>query len=198
MIKQVDQSTEQKIKEAAQKVFIRKGYATATTRDIAEEAGINNALLNYYFRTKEKLFNIVMHEQVAILFGKIFPIVNNEETTLEQKIEAIIDYYIGVLTSEPGLMLFVLGEMHNAPERIAELFEANHGMMHSVIARQFADAKPDINPLQMIMSVMGMILFPFMGRGVFQRSTGLNDKAFDALLKERRKILPGLIKGMLS
>jgi AcrR family transcriptional regulator len=191
-------STEQKIKEAAQKVFIRKGYSATTTREIAEEAGINNALLNYYFRSKEKLFDIVMQEQVAILFGQIYPIVNNEETTLEEKISSIINYYTEVLLARPGLMLFVLSEMQNQPERIAKNMYSNQGMLHSVIARQFKEVKPDIHPMQLIMSVMGMILFPFMGRGVFQRATGFDDKTFEKMLKERQKLLPALIKAMLS
>jgi AcrR family transcriptional regulator len=197
-LKKGDQSTEQKIKEAAHKVFVQKGYSGTTTRDIADAAGINNALLNYYFRSKEKLFDIVMQEQVATLFGKIYPIVNNEETTLEQKIAAIIDYYTEVLLAQPGLMLFVLSEMHNQPERIANHMEANKGMMHSVIARQFKEAKPDVHPMQMIMTVMGMTLFPFMGRGVFQRTSGLEDSVFEGILKERKKILPVLIKAMLA
>src|SRR3978361_2143372 len=129
-LKKGDQSTEQKIKDAAQKVFGRKGDSGTTTRYIADEAGINNALLNYYFRSKEKLFDIVMQEQVAVLFGQIYPIVNNEETTLEQKISSIINYYTEVLPAQPGLMVFVLSEMQNQPERIAKNMYSNQGMMH--------------------------------------------------------------------
>ena len=59
-----DSSTEEKIKAAARKVFTRKGFAATRTRDISEEAGINLALLNYYFRSKEKLFDLVMMENM--------------------------------------------------------------------------------------------------------------------------------------
>lgn len=60
--KKIDQTTEEKIKIAARKLFTRKGFAAVKTRDIAEEAGINLALLNYYFRSKEKLFKLIMEE----------------------------------------------------------------------------------------------------------------------------------------
>ena len=60
----VDPSTEEKIKNAARIIFHQKGYAGTKTRDIAEEAGINLALLNYYFRSKEKLFGIIMVESL--------------------------------------------------------------------------------------------------------------------------------------
>ena len=72
-----EQSTEEKILEAASEVFTKKGFAGTRTRDIAEKAGINLALLNYYFRSKEKLFEQVMKIKVVLLFGKIFPILSN-------------------------------------------------------------------------------------------------------------------------
>jgi AcrR family transcriptional regulator len=87
----LDLSTEEKIKEAAGIVFTKKGYGNARTRDIAEEAGINLALLNYYFRSKEKLFNIVMAERIDKLFGVLVPILNDESTTLEEKLEKITE-----------------------------------------------------------------------------------------------------------
>ena len=81
----VDLSTEDKIKEAARKVFTSKGYAATRTRDIAEEAGINLALLNYYFRTKEKLFEIIMAEKMFKLFSVLAPVIDDPKTTLEKK-----------------------------------------------------------------------------------------------------------------
>ena len=90
---EVDLSTEEKIKEAAKKVFLKKGYAATRTRDIAEEAGINLALLNYYFRSKEKLFDLIMLEKLEKFFGTIAPVLNNVNTTLEQKITLFSNNY---------------------------------------------------------------------------------------------------------
>ncbi|UOE47442.1 TetR/AcrR family transcriptional regulator [Mucilaginibacter sp. SMC90] len=191
-------STEEKIKKAAEKVFLRKGFAASTTREIADEADINNALVNYYYRTKEKLFEVVMAEQVATLFGKIFPIVNDPDTSLGQKIEQLVDYYTSVLLEQPGLTLFVMSEIHNRPEKLGELFKTQHGMTKAVIAKQMQEVMPDLNPVQLIMTVMGMILFPHMSRSMFQRSTDMDDKAFSELLNERRQLLPVLIKRMLG
>ena len=74
-------STEEKILEAASEVFTEKGFSGTRTRDIAEKAGINLALLNYYFRSKEKLFEQVMKAKILIFFGQILPIITNEKTT---------------------------------------------------------------------------------------------------------------------
>jgi AcrR family transcriptional regulator len=98
-----DLSTEEKIKEAAKKVFTQKGYFATRTRDIAEEAGLNLALLNYYFRSKEKLFEIVMLEKVQKFFGVLLPVLNNPATTLEEKIESIPDKYIDLILENPDL-----------------------------------------------------------------------------------------------
>src|SRR4249920_1132140 len=96
-------STEEKIKAAASKVFTKKGYAATRTRDIAEEAGLNLALLNYYFRSKEKLFELVMMEKMESFFGTIIPILNDTSLSLEQKIVAVSEKYTVVLLENPDL-----------------------------------------------------------------------------------------------
>src|SRR5688572_8380530 len=88
-----DQSSEQKIKTAADTVFTKKGYAATRTRDIAEEAGINLALLNYYFRSKEKLFELIMMEKLTSFFGTIVPVLNDAGLSLEQKIVSVSKRY---------------------------------------------------------------------------------------------------------
>ena len=118
-----DVTTEQKIKEAARKVFTRKGYAATRTRDIAEEAGINLALLNYYFRSKQKLFEQIMFEKVQQLFGLIAPVLNDASTTLEFKVEQIVTLYIDMIKANPDLPLFVLSEIRNHPEHFAQTFQ---------------------------------------------------------------------------
>src|SRR5271165_3203609 len=90
-------SAEQKIKAAAQKLFTQKGYAAVRTREIAAEAGINLALLNYYFRSKEKLFELVMLENMTTFAEGAADIIHNESTSLDQKIELLVGHYIDIL-----------------------------------------------------------------------------------------------------
>ena len=93
-----DISTEEKILISASKVFTEKGFSGTRTRDIAEEAGINLALLNYYFRSKEKLFEQVMKVKIVLLFGKIIPIITSEKTNLEEKIDLVSEKYFEILS----------------------------------------------------------------------------------------------------
>src|SRR3546814_9893066 len=119
--REINISTEEKIKEAARKVFTRKGYAAARTRDIAEEAGINLALLNYYFRSKEKLFHQVMIERMQELFGVLIPVMNDPSTALETKLRLITENYIATIGRNPDLPLFVLSEIRNKDRKSTRL-----------------------------------------------------------------------------
>src|SRR5690554_450245 len=118
--KTVDSSTEEKIKTAARTMFHKKGYAGTRTRDIAEEAGVNLALLNYYFRSKEKLFNIIMSETLGRFMEKIRLIFNDPGSTLEEKIGMITSQYIDLLIDEPEIPLFIISEVRTNPELLLE------------------------------------------------------------------------------
>src|ERR1700712_7216 len=90
-------STEEKIKEAARRVFTRKGYDATRTRDIAEESGYNLALINYYFRSKEKLFDLIMVEHLQFFIHSIKGILDDRETTLKEKVRILVGHYIDML-----------------------------------------------------------------------------------------------------
>src|SRR5436853_3194781 len=100
-----DTTTEAKIKNAARAVFHKKGFAGTRTRDIAEEAGINLALLNYYFRSKEKLFDIIMLESLHGFVQSLTDVFNNEKTSLENKVETLVSNYIDLLIEQHDIPL---------------------------------------------------------------------------------------------
>ncbi|WP_267297447.1 TetR/AcrR family transcriptional regulator [Parachryseolinea silvisoli] len=193
-----DLSTEEKIKEAAREVFTKKGYAATRTRDIAEAAGLNLALLNYYFRSKEKLFEIVMMEKVQALFGIIAPVINDPDTTLQEKMERIVHTYLDMLTNNPDLPLFVLGELRYQPEEFARKLGVAKLLRESALVQQLRERKKNIHPIHFIMNILGMTLFPFIGRPVFQHGAGLSQKEFEALMEERRKLIPKWAEAILS
>ena len=107
----IESTTEEKIIAAARKLFIQKGFSATRTRDIAEEAGINLALLNYYFRSKQNLFQIIIEEKFDTLFGLIGPILSDKEVPLEEKISTLVASYTQMLLEIEDLPLFVLSEI---------------------------------------------------------------------------------------
>jgi len=194
---EIDLSTEEKIKEAASKVFTKKGYGNARTRDIAEEAGINLALLNYYFRSKEKLFEIVMGERIQKLFGILTPVLNDKETTLEEKFERITENYINMLIEHPDLPIFVLSELRNDPERFADRLQAKTHLTQSVFVNQLQEKGTKIHPFHFLMNLLGMIIFPFVGKPVLQTVTG-GEENYLALMEQRKKLIPEWLNMMLE
>src|SRR5215203_854386 len=132
-----DTSTEERIKNAARTVFHKKGYAATRTRDIAEEAGINLALLNYYFRSKEKLFDIIMLESMQGFFKSIGIVFNDEKTSLDQKIQTLANSYIDMLTGNPQIPLFILSELKTEPHELVSKMGLKEMIGRSYFLRQF-------------------------------------------------------------
>ncbi|MCD9574444.1 TetR/AcrR family transcriptional regulator [Flavobacterium soyae] len=196
--KSKDASTEEKIKEAARIVFTQKGYSATRTRDIAEEAGINLALLNYYFRSKEKLFELVMAEKVAKLFGVIAPIVNNDKTSLEEKVALIVEAYIEMLSQNPGLPLFVLSEIRNNPEHFGNRMQAGKLLTDSYLVKQLKEKKPDIHPLHFIVNVLSMSIFPFIAKPVFESAGVMTSEQLDNFAEERKTLIVQWFKAMIN
>ena len=195
--KDLDLSTEEKIMEAARKVFTEKGYAAARTRDIAEESGINLALLNYYFRSKEKLFELVMLEKVNKLFGTIIPILSDETTELEEKLEKIAESYIDLLLINPDLPIFVLSEIKRRPEKFAQLVNAKDRVTKSVFMKQLLARKLSISPFHILINLLGITVFPFVAKPVLSKLIG-NEEEYDLLMTQRKELIPMWIKMMLN
>jgi AcrR family transcriptional regulator len=194
-----DSSAEEKIKAAARKLFTHKGFAATKTRDIANEAGINLALLNYYFRSKEKLFEIIMLENLGHFFRGVVAIVSDEKTDFYKKIDLLADFYITKLLANPDVPLFVLNEARNNPKSLPLQFN----LMDTCFMRQFfAEGKAGrvkmINPGHLMMNILGLAIFPFAARPMVQRSRNINDEEYENLMMERKKLIPEWIKAMLA
>jgi len=195
-------TTEERIKVAARKVFHQKGYAGTRTRDIAEEAGINHAMVNYYFRSKEKLFGIVMLETMTFFFKGVSTILNNENTSLEEKIEQVVANYIDLLLEEPELPTFMFNEVRTNPEPFVANTPILQALEHSVLARQYAKAVAqgritEPNLIHTVLNVISLVIFPFIAQPIFAALSRTDKEAYKALMLERKKLIPQWIKAML-
>lgn len=197
-----DSSTEQKIIDAARKLFTQKGYSATKTRDIAAEAGINLALLNYYFRSKEKLFEIIMLETFRQFIGGIIQILNDEKTSFEEKIADVVANYTELLTRNPDMPLFILNEMRNHPEKLAGSFDVGEMVFGSVFVQQFlggilTNQLPPVDPRHLMLNIVGLTIFPFTAKPILEAITGMDQQAFEELMQERKKLIPIWIKTMM-
>ncbi len=196
-------STEQKIKEAARKIFHEKGFAATRTRDIAEEAGINLALLNYYFRSKEKLFGVIMFETLDAFLRTLIPVINDGTMTLEEKVEFLSSAYIDQLIVEPQIVLFIMSEIKNRREDSMLNSRIKALLSDSVILEQYRQAVsegkfPDLNFWHFMINVIGLTIFPFMGASTLKHIGGLTDDDFVSLMQERKRLIPVWVRAMFA
>ncbi len=194
----MDLTTEEKIKEAARKIFTEKGYSGARTRDIAEEAGINLALLNYYFRSKEKLFKIIIYEQIDELFGLIIPIIKDRTTDIQSKIDLIIESYFNLLSNNPDLPLFVLSELKNEPENSKFKDKLSSILNDPTIVEILGQINPNISPYHLLMNLIGLIIFPFISKPIFETTGILNADNYKELIETQKKIVPQMLQALFK
>lgn len=195
-------TTEERIKTAARKVFHQKGYAATRTRDIAEEAGVNHAMVNYYFRSKEKLFQMVMVETMTFFFQGVSAILNDESTSLEEKIERVVANYIDLLLEEPELPTFMFNEVRTNPEPFIVHTPIRKVLQDSVLARQYAEAVAqgqvrEPNLFHTVLNVISMVIFPFIAQPVFVALELMDKETYKALMLQRKALIPQWIQGML-
>jgi AcrR family transcriptional regulator len=194
-------STEDKIKEAAKAVFTHKGFAATTVRDIAAEADINLSLVNYYFRSKEKLFELIMTETIQQLFDHIQPVVNDDATTLGEKIEKLVGHYIDMICQNPDFPLFMVNEVMSASIQ-SPMVNNIKNIQSSVFAKQVhalrAEGKFDFEPVHVMMNMMGMIVFPFMSKNVVINSGSMNNDEFLRTMADRKRLIPIWMKQILN
>ncbi|WP_316809755.1 TetR/AcrR family transcriptional regulator [Pedobacter heparinus] len=194
-----DNSTEEKIKAAANVVFIKKGFAGTRTRDIAEEAGINLALLNYYFRSKEKLFDIVMMENIQQFLAGMRGVLNDETLSLTAKITAIAENYTNMLKIQPNMPLFILGEIKANPEKLVTNMKVKEIMISSHFYQQLKAALNDkVNPLHFLINIISLAVFPFVASPMLKVIGELKDADFDKMVEERKKMIPVWVDAMLK
>ncbi|HTJ49242.1 MAG TPA: TetR/AcrR family transcriptional regulator [Cyclobacteriaceae bacterium] len=198
--KEVDSTTEEKIKEAARVVFTRKGYAAARTRDIAEEAGINLALLNYYFRSKEKLFDIIMMENIQRFIVGAKEILADEDTSLKDKTEKIASRYIDMLILNPDLPLFILSELRANPDQLVDKMGVKTLIAKSNYFQQLKDAAKmqKVNPMHYFMNTMALIVFPFVASPMIMNIGNLKQADFIALMQERKKLIAKWVEAIVK
>ena len=197
-IKKQDLTAQEKIKESARNVFTRKGFAATRTRDIAEEAGINLALLNYYFRSKEKLFEIVYLEKMQKFFGFIGPIIYDDSTSLDKKIEGIVSIYIDMLLDNPDIPFFILGESRNNPAIVLNAMPKKDFLKNSVFIQQLREKKPGQDPYQFLLTMLGMTIFPFLMKPVFQKITETDESRHRQMMMDRKKLITVWCKAILK
>lgn len=189
-----DSTTEEKILEAAEKLFYERGFAMTHTTDIAREVGCNQALVHYYFRTKEKLFESFFQNKVT-LFITAFISTGNEETTFDLKMTRKIEAHFDILRKNPRLPFLLFNEISTNPQRVAN-FRASLGDMPNLLLSAF-DKEIEkevqegrirrVKAIDLILSIISMNVIMFIADPIIKALTGASDKEYEKMLDRRKQ-----------
>lgn len=195
-----EKNTEQKILMAAEEVFLEVGYNGARMQLIADKAAINKAMLHYYFRSKDALFERVFDENSKEFFPSMIEVLESDIPFIE-KVEVFIDRYISMIASKPFLPLFVINTMNQKGKSdfIKKLpLELPQKLIGAYFMDQSKGLVRELNPMQFLMSLMGMCVFPFLAKPLMTNAFGMNNELFSELMEQRKVELKGYIRLILE
>jgi AcrR family transcriptional regulator len=190
MNKTKDITSQSEILNAAKRIFQHKGMMGARMQEIADEAGINKALLHYYFRSKQLLFEAVFKRAFLTLAPQLNEIMN-ADSSLFEKIEKFSNNYISFVLKHPYLPNFIVQELNRNPEFVRKLIAEKDFPNITTFRKQVNDKVKEgvIRPIkaeQLFINIMALNIFPFIGAPLLMGFTDLSDKAYKKLMQERK------------
>lgn len=199
-IKEFD--TEKRIFEAAQLVFLQKGLVNTTMQDIASKAGISRTSLHYYFRNKDTLFESIL----AMAMDNMMPKINQTITKDIPLVEKIIEFaynYLDLLHDNDQLPGFMASEIRRNPDKVIGFILKNSTTINfDIIEKQIEEevkagkVRP-FNLSQLIVTVAGLCIFPFICKPVLENVLESDGSNFDSFIIERRKVIAEIITNWL-
>lgn len=188
-------TTEERILDAAMKVFTREGFAATRTEEIAKEAGINRTLLHYYYRDKQTIFNLIFETRFKEFFKGLFVIFEADNISLFEKIERMVDHEITTLSKHPHMARFVITEIAHEPNLLVEhgtKLGLNPRVMiaafEKLVVKEVSEGiiKP-IEGRQLLINIMSLCIYPFVASPIIQTMMSLNESEFIQLTEQRKK-----------
>jgi TetR/AcrR family transcriptional regulator len=188
--------TEDKILSSAKKIFYQKGLKGARMQEIADDAGVNKAMLHYYFRSKEKLFDKVFEQSVK----SVTPMLMNvflETSDLHVKIGHLVDMLIDLFLEEPYLSNFIVNELSQNPEKLfLNVLDYEGGLIGKIIPLintqiqaeiENGNVNSEIRPAELIVNIMSLCLLPIMAQTVLQKTLGIDDERMKRFMLKRKQ-----------
>lgn len=190
-----EKNKEQAILDAAEQVFLEKGFEPAKTTQIASLAGVTHAMLHYYYRTKEKLFNMVFDQKVRLLKDSLFTAFDNPDVPFLEKIQVGIESHFDFLKANPRLPRFVLNELISSPERMKLLERRIKKLAANVLEKLTAEIEAEvrkgtihrIEPVMLLIDIASMNVFVFAALPLLRHFAFIPFESEEAFLEARKK-----------
>ena len=188
--------------DAARKIFLSKGLSGARMQDIADEAGINKALLHYYYRSKEKLFAQIFEKELMSFFRDIEAIFKSDLPFFE-KIEKLVDHEIDTFSKCPELPLFILNELSQQPPEALTgsgcMDNRIHHLFRQLVRREIEKNNiKDVNADQLFIHLVSLSVYPFIAKRMIQAMFDQNEESYNRFIQKRKKEICRFVFDSLS
>jgi TetR/AcrR family transcriptional regulator len=186
-----ESKTKETIKAAAKNLFFKKGNIHATTQDIADEAGVNRALIHYYFSSREQLFEVILNDAYQNITKRLHKAISSD-SSFKEKIENFVSSYIDEAIEFPFMESFIASEFNRYSDLHFSLIsnETTNSVMEGFFAELQVEMKkgtiPSMPPDQFLINITSMCSFPLITRPLIQRTFNMDDKAYLEFIKNRK------------
>ena len=194
-------STEERILDAAKKIFHSKGFDGARMQEIADEAGVNKSLVHYYFRNKDNLFRAVFEDAFSRLMAKLNEVFFSE-LSFSSKIETFLNYYISFLSQNSFLPLFILNGLYEKPEEIKAMLQkmklSPERLMEQLRKQVKEEFNLDIDPFHLYINILALSIFPVVANPLIRTVFGFSNEQIIQFYDERKTVVPEFILNALK
>ena len=198
---ELSSETEKRIIEAAEKVFYLRGKAGASMQEIADEADITRTSLNYYYRSKDKLFEAVFRAALGSFVPQLAKLLRTD-ISIREYLPQMITMIIDAMIEKPQIPVFVLQEISSNPARMQQVVR-EMGIDPQVVINKFTRdpdlANLSVDPRQVIINVLSLCIFPFAAKPIVVSILyGGDENAYLEAMNERKELLPPMIRESLK
>lgn len=192
-----NQDTEGQILNAAKNVFQKKGMDGARMQEIADEAGINKAMLHYYYRSKQLLFEAVFSNAFSLLAPQLNKILN-DDSSIEEKVKNFTHNYISFIIKHPYLPNFIIQELNRNPKFFEKIqqnaaFPTLEKFKNQVNEEVEKGILKPINGEQLFINIISLNIFPFVATPLIKGFLKIDDKGFKQLMEQRKTVVSEFI-----
>ncbi|CEJ69082.1 TetR/AcrR family transcriptional regulator [Chryseobacterium oranimense] len=185
--------TQELIKETAKNLFFVKGKFDATTQEIADEAGVNRTLINYYFRSRDNLIQIIFDEAQRVEQEKS-KIIQNADLPFKVKISKFIEGSLSTSLQYPYLETYIVSQINKGNCHQKDIEEDVLETLYKDIEKEMELGNIEkMAPVQFIMNMVSLLVFPSAVRPLFMENLMISDEEYDKIISERKDIIINML-----
>jgi TetR/AcrR family transcriptional regulator len=189
-----DSKTEQQIKDAAKRLFFAEGKFNATTQEIADAAGVNRTLVNYYFRSRDILFSLVLNDARTAMSKRMETFLE-KTTNLKTKLAHVIDVYMEQALEYPYIETYMITRMHEDIATAEEGFtQSNHpsrikAFLLEIEAEMEKGNIKKMTPQHFFINFIALLSNPICFGTMYKKMLNLSDKQYKQIIQERKDVI---------